>query len=450
MILLIEGQVTQVLSNQCANISFRILSPHTNGLLKLYASDGPCKGAKLSTKTFSVQFLHCTCPVGFQPSELANDTNCLCECHDDIAEYVQCNSSTNSFIRQSNVWINKVINEINSNVEIRYLVYNHCPFDYCSTTTTPVNLNIPNGVDAQCALNRTGILCSCCKPGLSLSLGSSLCLECPDHWPVQLVSIIVAAILAGIVLVTVPLVLNMTVAVGTLSAIIFYANIIASNKSLLLPFSRSNFVTVFISWLNLELGINTCLFRTMDAYYKTWLQLVFPIYLIVLVASIIIISDHSPKFSRLFRKKNPVATLATLVLLSYTKLLQTVIAALSFGVLKYPDGSKEMVWLPDASTKYLSGKRIAALFITALFILLTGIVYTSLLFAWQWLLWCPKSFVLKWVSDSKVCTFIETYHAPYTSEHRYWTGLLLFVRAVVYIVSAVNVSGKPFFQLLIV
>ena len=439
---LVEGQVTQVLSNQCASISFRILSPHTNELLKLYASDGPCKDAKLSTKTFSVQFLHCTCPVGFQPSELANDTNCLCECHDDIAEYVQCNSTTKSFIRQSNVWITKVMNEINSNAEIRYLVYDHCPFDYCSTITTPVNLNIQNGVDAQCALNRTGILCGSCKPGLSLSLGSSLCLKCPDHWPVQLVSIIVATILAGIVLVTVLLVLNMTVAVGTLSAIIFYANIIASNKSLLLPFSRSNFVTVFISWLNLELGIDTCLFRTMDAYHKTWLQLAFPIYLIVLVASIIIISDHSPKFSRLFRKKNPVATLATLVLLSYTKLLQTVIAALSFGVLKYPDGSQEMVWSPDASIKYLSGKHIA-LFITALFILLTGIVYTALLFLWQWLLRCPKSFVLKWVSDSKVYTFIETYHAPYTSEHRYWTGLLLFVRAVVYIVSAVNVSGNP-------
>ena len=440
---LIEGQVTQVTSNQCENISFRIFSPHAEELLTLYASDGPCKDAKLSTKIFNIQFLPCTCPVGFQPMKLMNDTECSCECHDDIAEYVQCNSTTKLLIRRSNTWITNVTNQMDINAEIRYLVYDHCPYDYCSTITTSINLNVPNGVDAQCAFNRTGILCGSCKPGLSLSLGSSLCLKCPDHWPVQLISIIIAATLAGLVLVTALLLLNMTVAVGTLSAIIFYANIIASNRSLLLPFSQSNFVTVFISWLNLELGIDTCLFHTMDSYHKTWLQLAFPIYLIVLVASIIIISDHSPKFSRLFRKKNPVATLATLVLLSYTKILQIVIAALSFGVLKYPDGSKEMIWLPDPSIKYISGKHIP-LFIVALLILLIGAVYTTLLFLWQWLLRIPKSYhILKWIDNTKVYNFIETYHAPYAPKHRYWIGMLLFVRAVVYIVSAVNVSSNP-------
>ena len=439
---LIEGQVTQIQSDHCTNISFRILSPHTSELLTLYASDGPCKDAKLSIRTFSIQFLPCTCPVGFQPLESANETNCLCECHDDIAEYVQCNSTTASLIRQSNVWITEVTLGMESDSKLRYFVYDHCPFDYCSPITTNINLNLPNGVDMQCALNRAGILCGSCKPGLSLSIGSSLCLQCPDHWPFLLVVIVAAAALAGIVLVTALLVLNMTVAVGTLNAIIFYANIIASNKSLFLPFSQSKFITVFISWLNLEFGIDVCLFHTMDAYTKTWLQLAFPIYLIVLVAGIIIISDHSPKLSRLFRKKNPVATLATLVLLSYTKLLQVVIAALSFGVLKYPDGLREIVWLTDASIKYLSGKHVA-LFIVTLLILLIGTIYTTLLFSWQWLLRSPKSFILKWVGNTKVYSFMETYHAPYTPKHRYWTGLLLFVRAVVYIVSAINVSGDP-------
>lgn len=439
---LIEGQVTQIWSDHCTNISFRIFSPHTSELLTLYASDGPCKDTKMSTKTFSIQLLPCTCPIGFQPLELANETNCVCECHNDIIEYVQCNSTTESFIRQSNVWITDVTLGMDSDALIRYFVYDHCPFDYCGSISTPVNLNLPNGVDMQCALNRTGTLCGSCKPGFSLSLGSSLCLQCPDHWPLLLVAIIVAVVLSGIALVTALLVLNMTVAVGTLNAIIFYANIIASNRSLLLPFSQSNFITVFVSWLNLELGIDVCFFHTMDAYAKTWLQLAFPIYLIILVAGIIIISDHSSKFSRLFRKKNPVATLATLVLLSYTKLLQTVITALSFGVLKYPNGSREIVWLPDASIKYLSGKHIA-LFIATLLILLIGTIYTTLLFSWQWLLRSPKSFITNWARNTKVYSFIETYDAPYAPEHRYWAGMLLFVRAVVYIVSAVNVSGNP-------
>jgi hypothetical protein len=96
--------------------------------------------------------------------------------------------------------------------------------------------------------------------------------------PVLLVVIVIAAIVAGIVLVAVLLTLNMTVAVGTLNGLIFYANVLAANRSILLPFSEQNYITVFISWLNLELGLDTCFIEGMDAYTKTWLQLAFPAY----------------------------------------------------------------------------------------------------------------------------------------------------------------------------
>lgn len=54
------------------------------------------------------------------------------------------------------------------------------------------------------------------------------------------------------------LVLNLTVAIGTLNGIILYANIVAANNSTFLPFTSSNFITVFIAWLNLDFGIDTC------------------------------------------------------------------------------------------------------------------------------------------------------------------------------------------------
>ena len=119
------------------------------------------------------------------------------------------------------------------------------------------------------------------------------------------------------------LVLNMTVAVGTLNGLIFYANVVYVNKSILLPFQETNFITVFISWLNLDLGIDTCYFPKMDSYVKTWLQLAFPAYVIFLVVLIIIISSYSTKFSNFIGQKDPVATLATLILLSYAKLYAT-------------------------------------------------------------------------------------------------------------------------------
>ena len=52
-----------------------------------------------------------------------------------------------------------------------------------------------------------------------------------------------------------------------------------------------------------------------------------------------------------------------------------------------------------------------------------------------------------WSRNPKIQTFIETYHLPYTPKYRYWTGLLLIVRIVLYLVAAVNVSNDPIIAL---
>ena len=66
-----------------------------------------------------------------------------------------------------------------------------------------------------------------------------------------------------------------------------------------------------------------------------------------------------------------------------------VIETLSYSTLKYPDGSQQTVWLPDATVPYLSGKH-AISFVVAILILIAGTSYTSLLISWQWLLRCNK------------------------------------------------------------
>ena len=437
---LAEGQLAREISAECTDLEFSVVSPNNSEKLTLYALDGPCKDADLSTRTIEIHFLLCSCPIGFQVSGI-NKINCTCECHSDIRQHVeQCDSYTGSFVKQSqsSAWISY----INDTDVTGYLVYPNCPFDYCLSTSPSVDLNQPNGADAQCAFNRSSWLCGSCQPGLSLSLGSSCCLPCPSYWSALLIAITIAAILSGIALVTLLLVLNMTVAVGTLNGLIFYANVVYANKSILLPFQEINFMTVFISWLNLELGIDTCYFPGMDTYTKTWLQLAFPAYVILLVVLVIIISSYSSKISNLIGKKNPVATLATLILLSYAKLIEICFKSLSVGTLKYPDGSSEMLWLPDATVKYLSGKHIP-LFIAAVLILLVGLVYTALLFLWQWLLYLPRWRIFRWSRNPKIQTFIETYHTPYTPKHRYWTGMLLIVRIILYLVSAANASNDP-------
>ena len=62
------------------------------------------------------------------------------------------------------------------------------------------------------------------------------------------------------------LVLRLTVAVGIINGLVFYANIFAMNSATFSP--HSNVLTVFIAWLNLDLGIETCFYDAMDAYTK--------------------------------------------------------------------------------------------------------------------------------------------------------------------------------------
>ena len=430
-------QEIQSINKACTELQFTLFSPLDSEDLIL-SMRGPCNVTGISERSVRIE-VTCICPIGFQISN-NDETACDCVCHQVLQPYDKtCNSTTQSIVRKDNFWI-AYIDYTNSS---GYIIHPHCPFDYCypPEKQVSVNLNLPNGSDTQCASNRAGTLCGTCKSGLSVSLGSSRCLHCPTYWPGLLVTIVIVFILSGIGLVALLLVLNLTVAVGTLNAIILYANIMAANKSALFSTSEVSFASVFISWLNFDLGFDTCFFDGMDTYVKTWLQLAFPAYIFLLVAVIIRLCHHFDAFSHLIGRRDPVATLATLILLSYTKLLQTIISAFMSATLNYPDGSKKSVWLPDATVGYLTSKH-AVLFFIAILILLTGLVYTLLLFWWQWFHLCPRK-RFRWIRNQKFSSFLELYHAPYTPKHRYWTGLLLLVRVCIYLVSAFNPSGDP-------
>ena len=184
-------------------------------------------------------------PIGFELA--AHSISCECIYHSQVSPHIsECNFKTNSFQRGVNVWIFYV----NHTDPPRYLIYVYCPFDYCLPPiilSAPVNLNLPNGADAQCTLNHTGLLCGACKAGLSLSLGSSKCLKCPDYWPILFTFITIVAFLAGTGLVVLLLWLNMTVAVGTLNGLLFYTNIVAANRIVILPYPEPNFIAIFMS-----------------------------------------------------------------------------------------------------------------------------------------------------------------------------------------------------------
>ncbi|XP_064389550.1 uncharacterized protein LOC135337549 [Halichondria panicea] len=420
-----EGQAEQEVGNQCTELEYNVFSQDSSAQVELYA-EGPCNNLGISRQLFNISFLPCTCPIGLKP--IQSDIECKCDCDPDLLPYqiTDCSeeNGTITLERNSNIWI-EFINTTNGT---GYVVSN-CVFDYCAQGPVKISLSNP---DKQCAYNRSGVLCGECKPGFGLLLATSRCEECSDIHLLLLLLLIPFA-LAGILQVALILVLDITIATGNIHGFIFYVNMLAANRAIFLP-NLNNFLTIFISWVNLDLDIGTCFYNGMTSKAKLLFQLVFPAYLFILMFLIIILSKHFKSFAKLLSNKNPVAALGTLVLLSYSKLLRFIIAALQYRVLDYPDGSTKTVWLYDGNVQYLTSDFIPFHQFVAAIISIAGGLFTVVLFFGQWFPRCSK--VMIWTKNTKYTGFMDTFHAPFTPKYRYWVGLLLFAQIVQNIVAA--------------
>ena len=407
-----EGQAKQKVGNQCTELEYNVFSQDSSAQVELYA-EGPCINLGISRQLINIYFQPCICPIGLQP--IQSDIECRCDCDPDLQQRYQITncSEENGTIKlesNNNIWIGVT----NTTSGTGYVVSN-CTFDYC--VEKPVNISLSNP-DEQCAHNRSGVLCGECKPGLSLVLGTSNCKECSNLYLLLLIPFA----LAGILLVALILVLNITIATGNIHGLIFYANIVAANRAIFF-LSLNNFLTVFVSWVNLDLGIEACFYDGMNSQGKVLLQLIFPAYLFLLMFLIIILSKYFDSFAKLLSNRNPVAALGTLVLLSYSKFLRFIVAALQNRVLEYPDEPTKTVWLFDGNVPYFTPKHIPQ-FVAAVIILIAGGLFTVLLFFGQWFPRCFK--VMIWTKNTYYTGFMDVYHAPFTPKHRYWVGLLLF------------------------
>ena len=387
------------------------------------------------TKHLIVNITFERCPIGF---ELSNSTG-ECICDHRLWQYTNsCDINRQAIFRNSSstFWLGV---SYNKGTPEGFIHHPFCPLDYCTTESKYFNLRDP---DKQCNVNHSGLLCGKCKEGLSLVLGSSQCKECSNNY----LALLIPFALAGVLLVTLLFLLHLTVAAGTLHGLIFYANIVAANHHIFFPQSSNNPASIFIAWLNLDLGIQTCFYNGMEAYAKTWLDLVFPVYIWVIVGFFVYISDRSVTVTKILGS-SPVPVLATLFLLSYAKVLRTIIAALSLTVLHYSD-KNEMVWIHDANVPLV--KYIPLALVALLFLLFLVLPYTLLLLLGQWLQTKSHLHLLSWVKSPNLKAILDAYHAPYKPKHRYWTGLLLFIRCALFLVFAFNISGNDSVNLLVI
>ena len=230
---LLYSQYVQKVNRNCTKLNFTVFSLSTSMTVELRADNSLYVQ---SFQCFPYEYmlvitvnLNQTCPPGFNISEL--EKSCVCE--QRLAEYTQkCNITnrlgyiTRDSGRQFWVGYDNQSNEL--------ILHPHCPFDYCVNDTVVFPLN---NTDIQCAYDRSGLLCGACKRSYSLVLGSSICKQCINNY----LALLVPFAVMGVALVILLLVCKLTVATGTLSGLVLYANIVPSfyqwNLLMLLHFS---------------------------------------------------------------------------------------------------------------------------------------------------------------------------------------------------------------------
>ncbi len=381
------------------------------------------------------------CPRGLR---LSNKH--ICECESSLNNYItNCSTKNNIglFHRNKNVWIGPTDTNNNSNSSV-ISVYSSCPFDYCNYNALDVELTNP---DSQCALNHSGVLCGGCAEGLSLALGSHRCMDCSNNGNIAWLLLF---IVGGIVLVLFIKILDLTVSQGTINGLIFYANVVWINQGIFFPnlnghnneFLSKLFVIMkgFIAWLNLDFGIEICFFDGFDAYWKTWLQFAYTFYMLFLAGLIVLVCRYSVRATRLLGN-NPVSVLCTIILLSYVKLLRTIVDSLNMAMLTQfnPSGTK-WVWLLDGNVPYL-GLKHAFLFAAAVLVLL--------------FLWLPYTFALLFVRHLhklpcglsrftvRLIPFLDSYTGPLKTKYQYWVGLSLLTRVGLALIVLVSQAIGP-------
>ena len=367
------------------------------------------------------------CPVGFRNW---NTNAMICSADDVLTKYnISSDINTLTVIKYGTIWVGSYSNNV-------LAVHLHCPYDYCNTTS--ITFRIEDEQDNQCNNNRRGVLCGECQPNMSAMFGSTRCMACSGQ---QHLWLLIAFSIMGVALVTILFLLNCTVSVGTINGLILYANIITPGilNHIFIPDDK-RLLFVFISWLNLNLGIDICFYHGMDTFAKTWLQFVFPVYILLLTGAFIFASRWSSRLAHLCRQ-NAVAVLATLILLTYTNILQTVITVFSPTKLDIGNSTADnpQVWLADGNVPYAQGRHvyilIAAIIVTVTFL----IPYTIILLLAPRIQAKSHWKIFSWINKLK--PFLDAYQAPFKDQYRYWPGVLLMVRVILYAVFTSNESN---------
>ena len=358
------------------------------------------------------------CPLGFKAFH--NE----CDCDPKLMSalpLIEC--SNPQLVRPAMTWIGCEKN-------CTQIIYSkNCFIDYCLLTASYIELNTSR-INVQCNYGRTGHICGHCPKGYDLVLGANpKCTKCTNVW----LLLIPLFAIAGFLLVILLFIFDfLTVTRGLINGFVLYTNIVGMQNIIIFPTNHKLLLPILVDMSNLDLGIETCFYKGMTDFDKQWLQLVFPIYLICIVGLIAIASRYSGRIEKLTRKR-VISVLATLLFLSYNKLVLTTTTVLFYyqPVYHLETNTYDLFWPIDTSITLFDTKFIS-LFVVCLIIFLVYLIPINVI-----LLFPTYCFQFKRVAYFK--PFIDAFQAPYKDKFRYSIGIELLIRIITCICNAMYV-----------
>ena len=375
------------------------------------------------------------CPTGFSIKKSSGSCDCL-NIFNKLLPGTECLINQKIIKRQIglNAWIGVITNDV--------AISTICPLMYCNnnpqyqfikftTNETVLTNNQATLNHPLCLNNRTGILCGNCNNGYSTVFGSDDCKQCSNLW----LTTGIIYVIAGPLLIYVLYKLRLTLTGGTINGVIFYVQ--AANAGLLdymttsplLKYHAINQLNIIcrsiLLFLNLNLGFPLCFYNGMNQLWKTGLGLIFPVYLLIIVAFIIIISRYSTWLSNRTAHLS-IQVLITVVHLSFSKLLATLIDVFTAANVQTVNKDYQ-VWYKNGSIAYMGSQHYPLAIVTALIVSLFLIPYICLLLLGKMLMKFSST------ANFYVRPILESVHGPYKNGRQYWFVARLILLIIVYI-----------------
>ena len=340
-----------------------------------------------------------------------NSTTFSCTCSESLKAFnITCESTENGYTLSTPnyIWIGR--NDVGDSI-----VVGKCIYDYCIPGDKKVNFS---NYDSQCAMgyNRKGLLCSTCEDGYSVIFGSNRCKKCSNKF----ISLILAFGAAGILLILLISIFNITLSEGYLNGVLFYCHVVNVFATVLFPNARFSSVTIPMALLSLNLGFEVCFYDGMTSLMRVFLQLVFPAYLFILMGIIVLLARKSPYLNRI--GFSAAKTFGTLLVVCYTCVLETNLEIFSYKNLETLDHNTFYRWNIDASVHYFHNWHGLLFFIS---VVLTFIYLVPLPLV---LLFPSKAYQFKYIRRLK--PIYDALWVPFKPKFRFWLGFRLALRVI--------------------